>query len=153
MSEFKVERSTVVVADPPRIHGLINDFRQWQGWSPWEGLDPDLDRTYSGPESGEGSHYAWSGNKRAGSGTMVITASEPDRIGVALRFLKPWKATNAVTFTLRPVAAGTEVTWAMQGEQKGLMGLVGRVIPMDKLVGKDFEKGLANLKARAEEPA
>ncbi|WP_067438738.1 SRPBCC family protein [Nocardioides jensenii] len=153
MSQFNVARSTVVVADPPRIHGLIDDLHQWQQWSPWEGIDPELQREYSGADVGTGARYTWSGNKKAGSGSMEITDSVPDRIDVTVRFLKPFKATNAVTFTLAPVAAGTEVTWSMSGEQRGLMGIVGRFLPMDKLIGKDFEKGLASLKARAEQPA
>lgn len=153
MSEFEVVRSTVVVADPPQIHALINDFRQWPAWSPWEGLDEGLSREYSGPATGIGSHYAWSGNKKAGSGHMKITGSAPDEIDVAVSFLKPFRSTNAVTFTLVPVTEGTEVTWRMIGHQKGLMGLVGKLIPMDKLLGKDFEKGLAQLKQSVEHPA
>lgn len=150
MSQFEVARSTVVVADPPDIHDLINDFRHWQEWSPWEGLDPELDRDYTGPDVGVGSHYAWSGNKKAGSGTMEITGSTPDAIQVKVSFAKPFRAINDVTFTLVPVTEGTEVTWTMSGRQKGLMGLVGKVLPMDKLLGKDFEKGLAQLKSVAE---
>ncbi|QIX26107.1 SRPBCC family protein [Nocardioides sp. JQ2195] len=153
MSEFEAVRSIVVVADPHQVHDLVNDFREWQKWSPWEGLDPRLDRTFSGPDAGVGSHYRWSGNKKAGTGDMEITRSTPDEIGVRVNFHKPWKASNAVTFTFVPVTEGTEVTWRMTGQQKGLMGLVGRLIPMDKLIGKDFEKGLAQLKESVERPA
>lgn len=150
MSQFEVARSTVMVADPPEIHGLINDLRHWQDWSPWEGLDAELARDYTGPDAGVGSHYAWSGNKKAGSGNMEIIGSTPDAIDVRVSFLKPFRSTNDVTFTLVPVAEGTEVTWTMRGRQRGLMGLVGKVLPMDKLLGKDFEKGLAQLKSVVE---
>ena len=153
MGGFAVSRSTTVIADPARVHGLINSFHEWTAWSPWEDLDPELQRDYTGPESGVGARYAWSGNRKAGQGSMEITSSTPDEIGVRLAFLRPFKASNVVTFSLVPAVDGTEVTWLMTGEQRGLMGLVGRVVSMDKLVGKDFEKGLTRLKAVAEAPA
>ena len=128
----------------------MNDFHEWPAWSPWEDVDPALQRTYSGPDSGVGAHYAWSGNRKAGSGSMEITSSTPEEIDLRLSFLKPWKATNDVTFTLVPVGGGTEVTWRMTGEQKGAAAVFGKVFNMDKLLGKDFEKGLARLKAAAE---
>ena len=150
MSEFSVARSTVVIADPPQIHALINDLHHWQQWSPWERLDAAIRRQYAGPHFGVGARYTWDGNKYAGRGTMEIIASKPDAIIVAMRFIRPFRAINTVTFTLVPVAEGTEVTWHMSGEQRGLTGLVGRLIPMDRLLGDDFEAGLSNLKARAE---
>jgi hypothetical protein len=128
----------------------VNDFHEWPAWSPWEDVDPALQRTYSGPDSGVGAHYAWSGNRRAGSGSMEITSSTPDEIDLRLSFLRPWKATNDVTFTLVPAGDGTEVTWRMTGEQKGAAAVFGKVFNMDRLLGKDFEKGLARLKAAAE---
>ena len=153
MGGFAVSRSTTVIADPARVHGLINSFHEWTAWSPWEDLDPALQRDYTGPDSGVGARYAWSGNRKAGQGTMEITSSTPDAIGLRLAFLKPFRSSNVVTFSLVPAVDGTEVTWLMTGEQRGLMGLVGRVISMDKLIGKDFEKGLTRLKAVAEAPA
>ena len=152
MGGFAVSRSTTVIADPARVHGLINSFHEWTAWSPWEDLDPELHRDYTGPERGVGAHYAWSGNRKAGQGSMEITSSTPDEIALRLAFLRPFKSTNAVTFSLVPAVDGTEVTWLMTGEQRGLMGLVGKVVPMDRLVGKDFEKGLTRLKAVAESP-
>ncbi|MBF6196064.1 SRPBCC family protein [Nocardia implantans] len=145
MAEFEVVRSAVITADPARVHGLINDFRKWVEWSPWEDLDPQLQRSYSGAESGVGARYAWSGNRKAGAGSMEIVGSADREIGVRLEFLKPMKATNMVTFTLDPVETGTEVTWRMTGQQTGLMSVIGRFIPMDKFVGRDFEKGLARM--------
>ncbi|MET1060211.1 MAG: SRPBCC family protein [Nocardioides sp.] len=153
MGGFAVSRSTTVIADPARVHGLINSFHEWTAWSPWEDLDPELQRDYAGPESGVGARYAWSGNRKAGQGSMEITSSTPDEIRVRLAFLRPFKSTNQVTFSLTPAVDGTEVTWLMTGEQRGLMGLVGKVVPMDRFVGKDFEKGLTRLKAVAEAPA
>ncbi len=151
MSSFEVTRSASIAADPALVHGLINDFHEWPKWSPWEDLDPDMERTHSGAESGVGAHYAWNGNRKAGEGSMEITSSSPDEVGLTVSFLKPWKATNDIVFALEPTADGTEVTWTMRGEQKGLMAILGKVIPMDRLVGKDFEKGLAPaLKAAAE---
>lgn len=152
MGNYRVSRSTSIAADPALVHRLVNDFHEWPAWSPWEGLDPELERTYSGAEQGVGAHYAWSGNRKAGQGSMEITGSAPDRVEVALRFLKPFKSTSDVAFELVPVAAGeaTEVTWVMTGEQTGLAAVFGKVVPMDKLIGKDFERGLAQLKAAAE---
>ena len=150
MSSFDIARSTTIEAAPARVHGLVNDFHEWPAWSPWEDVDPALRRTYSGPDSGVGAHYAWSGNRKAGSGSMEITSSTPQEIDLRLSFLKPWKATNEVSFTLVPVGGGTEVTWRMRGEQKGAAAIFGKVFNMDKLLGKDFEKGLARLKATAE---
>ncbi|BDT93981.1 MULTISPECIES: SRPBCC family protein [Nocardia] len=149
MAEFEVVRSAVITADPARVHGLINDFHKWVEWSPWEDLDPQLQRSYSGADSGVGARYAWSGNRKAGAGSMEIIGSADREIGVRLEFLKPMKATNMVTFLLAPVETGTEVTWRMTGQQTGLMGVIGKFIPMDKFVGRDFEKGLARLQEAA----
>lgn len=150
MSSFEVFRTTHVDADPARVHGLLNDFHEWSTWSPWEGIDPAMQRAYSGPDSGVGAHYAWSGNRKAGEGSMEITESTPERVALTLTFLKPWKAANVVWFELTPSGSGTDVRWVMTGENTGLMAIIGKVIPMDKMVGRDFEKGLAQLKAAAE---
>ena len=151
MGSYEVARSTSIVAEPQQVHALLDDLREWRRWSPWEDVDPDLDRTYGGPGSGVGATYAWKGNRKAGQGRMEITGSTPERVDVALAFVKPFKAENQVTFTLTPTATGTDVTWTMRGEQRGVAALLGRVVSMDRLVGKDFEKGLARLKAAAED--
>jgi hypothetical protein len=153
MGRFEVTRSATIDADAATIHGLINDFHEWTTWSPWEDVDPDLQRTYTGPDAGVGASYAWSGNRKAGQGSMTITSSTPERIGVQLSFLKPWKATNEVAFTLTPTGSGTEVTWTMTGESTGIAALFGKIVSMDRMVGGDFEKGLARLKATAEQSA
>ncbi|MET8774436.1 SRPBCC family protein [Nocardia sp. NPDC050713] len=151
MADFEVVRRIVISAPPARIHALIDNFREWTKWSPWEDLDPQLQRTYSGAESGVGAHYAWSGNRKAGAGSMELVADDEREIGVRLEFLKPFKATNDVVFELNPTETGaTEVVWRMSGQQQGLMALLGKVISMDRLVGKDFDKGLTRLKATAE---
>ena len=151
-SSFEVTRSTTIQADPARVHGLVNDFHEWTAWSPWEDVDPDLQRTYSGPSSGVGAHYAWKGNRKAGEGSMEITGSTADRIDIELAFVKPFRNTHQVEIALTPTGSGTDVTWRMTGKNKGLMGLFTKVMSMDKLVGKDFEKGLTRLKAVAEAP-
>lgn len=151
MGSYEVVRSTTVSAEPARLHALVDDFHEWTAWSPWEGLDPDLERSYTGPAKGIGARYAWSGNRKAGAGSMEITGSMPERIDVALEFLKPFKNSTKVWFTFVPAGSGTTVSWHMAGETSGVMALLGKVVPMDKLVGKDFEKGLARLKAAAEQ--
>jgi uncharacterized protein YndB with AHSA1/START domain len=150
-SSYTVERDTTIAAAPATVYPLLADFHGWQRWSPWEGLDPALQRTYSGPESGPGAVYAWSGNTKAGQGRMEITGAVPnDRVDVDLAFDRPFKSRSAVRFTLRPDGAGTHVTWSMTGPRPLAMRLLGFVLSMDKLLGKDFEKGLAQLKAAAE---
>ena len=150
MAEFTYVRETHIAADPARVHALINDFRNWQQWSPWEGLDPDLHREYSGPEQGVGAHYAWRGNRRAGEGSMEIVSSNPQQIGIRLAFLKPWKAQNDVTFAIVPDNGGSDVAWTMTGENNGMAALFAKIFNMEKMLGKDFEKGLAQLKTTAE---
>jgi Polyketide cyclase / dehydrase and lipid transport len=154
MGEFEVARSTRIAAPAQRVHGLIDDFKAWRSWSPWEDVDPALRREYSGSESGVGARYAWEGNRKAGKGDMEIVGSTPERIDVRLTFEKPWKATNAVDFTLAPAGDGaTDVTWRMTGTTTGFAALFSKVVGMDRLVGKDFEKGLARMKTTAEEGA
>lgn len=151
MAQFEMSRSTTVAAPPERVHVLLDDFREWRKWSPWEELDPELQRTYTGPERGVGSHYEWSGNKKAGQGSMEIIESTPSAVAVDLRFFKPFEATNITRFDLTPAGGGTQVVWTMTGERSAMMGLMGKLF-FDKAIGKDFDKGLAQLKAAAEGP-
>ena len=150
MADFSLSRSTRIQADPARVHALVDDFREWRKWSPWEGLDPELSREYSGPDHGVGSTYHWSGNKKAGEGEMRITESTPTAVVVDLQFLKPFKASNVTTFALTPVGDATEVSWTMTGTRSAIMGLMGKAF-FDKAIGADFEKGLASLKQEAEQ--
>ena len=148
---YVVERSTNIDATPAAVYGYLVDFHRWVDWSPWEDLDPKLHRTYSGAEGGVGATYAWRGNRKAGEGRMEITAVEPDRsVTVDLRFLKPFKSTSESRFTLVPADSSTRVTWTMTGKQTFMLKVMGIFTSMDKLVGKDFEKGLRHLKALVE---
>jgi uncharacterized protein YndB with AHSA1/START domain len=151
MADFEVVRSTTIAASPERVHDLIDDFHAWRAWSPWEDVDPDLKREYSGADSGVGAKYAWEGNRKAGKGSMEIVASAPERIDLRLVFEKPWNATNQVAFELTPSgSSSTDVTWRMSGTTRGFAALFSRFFSMDRMVGKDFEKGLARMKAAAE---
>ncbi|MEZ5097906.1 MAG: SRPBCC family protein [Nocardioides sp.] len=150
MGAFTVVRRARIAADPARVHALIDDFHAWRQWSPWEDVDPAMQREYSGPDAGEGAGYAWQGNRKAGSGSMEITSSRADRITIDLRFTRPFRADNDLVFELVPAGEGTDVTWRMSGEQTGVWALLGKLMPMDRLVGKDFEKGLSRLASAAE---
>lgn len=150
---YSVTRSISIDAPADRVHGLIDDFQQWPDWSPWEGLDPGMRRTYSGPATGPSARYQWEGNKKAGKGSMEITSSSPGSIGIDLHFEKPFPARNTITFTLTPTGDRTGVAWRMDGQMGLLLRLFSIVKPMDGLVGPDFEKGLRQLKATAESPA
>lgn len=148
---YTVERSLTIDAPPSRIYEEIADFHQWTHWSPWEGLDPQLERTYSGAESGTGAVYEWSGNRKAGQGRMEITdATEPSRVQIDLVFEKPWKARNDTVLTIQPEGSGSRVTWLMTGKKTFIIKVMGIFKSMDKLLGPDFEKGLADLKATTE---
>ncbi len=150
MGSYTVTRLTTVNAPVERVHALVDDLHSWQQWSPWEGLDANLQRTYSGADKGVGATYAWTGNKKAGQGTMKIVRSEEQNIDVDVTFVKPFKSTSTSHFTFTPSGEGTTVEWRMTGEQNALMSVIGKLWPMDKMMGPDFEKGLARLKAAAE---
>jgi uncharacterized protein YndB with AHSA1/START domain len=148
---YTVERSSTIAAAPAHVYAQVVDLHRWPAWSPWEGLDPDLQRTYAGPEQGVGSAYAWKGNRKAGEGRMeIVGATEPRAVEVALSFLKPFKSTSRTTFSFVPEDGGTRVTWSMTGPNTLLTKVMGVFTNMDKLVGPDFEKGLAQLRAVSE---
>lgn len=148
---FRIERSVRIEAPPERVHPLIDDLRRWTAWSPWEGLDPALKRSYSGPASGAGAAYAWEGNRKVGSGRMEIMQSQPPgSVVLKLDFLRPFEAHNVAEFRLDRQGAGTELVWAMHGPSPFAARLMGLFFSMDRMVGPQFEKGLANLKALAE---
>jgi hypothetical protein len=146
---FTVERSGHVAAPPPAVFEVVADFHQWPRWSPWEDLDPDMERTHSGAASGPGAVYEWSGNKKAGAGRMEITGAHAPGPGegsieIALAFSRPFKSDNTTRFTFTPEGDGTLVHWSMTGKRPLMMRLMP-FLNMDKLVGKDFENGLARL--------
>jgi uncharacterized protein YndB with AHSA1/START domain len=148
---FRLERSTMIEAPPEKVFALVDNFHDWAKWSPWENLDPALKRTYGGPDAGRGTRYAWEGNNKVGSGGMEITESVPSaKIVVKLDFLKPFEAHNTAEFTFTPKDNGTAVTWAMYGPCPFISKLMQIFCSMDKMVGGQFEQGLANLKAAAE---
>ena len=148
---FRVQRETSIKAPPEKIFPLISDFHAWSSWSQWEKLDPGLKRTYSGAPSGKGAAYAWKGNNKVGAGRMEITGSSvPSKVTIKLDFLQPFEGHNVADFTLEPKGNQTTVTWVMRGPSSYVSKLMGVFVSMDSLIGKDFEAGLANMKAIAE---
>jgi len=148
---FRVERSASIAAPPEKIFTQINDLHGWGAWSPWEKKDPNMQRTFSGAATGQGAIYEWAGNSEVGKGRMEITeASAPGKITIKLDFIEPFEAHNIAEFTLVGKGGATEVTWAMHGPTPYLAKLVQLFFDMDRMVGKDFETGLANLKAIAQ---
>jgi hypothetical protein len=146
---FRVARSTSINAPPGKIFPLINDLHQFNTWNPFEKKDPGTG-TYSGPAAGKGASYAWN-SKQLGIGSMTIAdTTEPSRVAMKLDFVKPFEAHNDVEFTIDPKGGASEVTWSMTGETPYLAKIVHVLIPMEKMVGRDFEDGLANMKAIAE---
>lgn len=144
--EFSVSRSIEIAAPPERITALLTNLREWRRWSPWEDLDPDMDRTYQGPESGVGATYAWRGSSKAGSGRMEVLEAVATHVGIDLLFQSPMQARNRIDFTLVPHGATTRVEWLMTGPQNLVMRLMGKVWSMDKMVAPDLERGLKQLK-------
>jgi len=148
---FRVQRTATIGGPPERIFPLIEDFNKWTSWSPYEKRDPDMKRTFSGAASGKGAIYEWDGNRQVGKGRIEITdASKPSRITIKLDMIKPFEGHNIVDFTLEPRAGATQVTWAMRGSCAYMAKLMGLFCNMDKMIGRDFETGLANLKAVVE---
>ncbi len=148
---FRIERSASINAAPEVIFPHLNDFRSWKAWSPWENLDPALQRTYSGAAVGVGAVYEWKGNSEVGAGRMEIVESSPaSKLGIKLDFIEPFEGHNNVEFTLVPEGEATKITWAMHGPNPFLGKLMSIFFDMDEMAGKDFESGLANLKALVE---
>ena len=150
---FRFERKSTIKAPPEKIFAILNDFKQWGLWSPWEKKDPAMQRNFGTATSGKGATYAWEGNKDVGVGNMEIAESTPpSKLAIKLNFVKPFEASNLVNFTLTPAAGGTEVAWSMEGKSNFISKIMYLFMSMDKMVGPDFEAGLANLKAVAEKP-
>jgi hypothetical protein len=150
-ASFRVERSVIINAPPEKIFPLINDFREWEPWSPWEKVDPAVKRSYSGAASGEGAIYEWNGNKNIGQGRMEIVESLPPSIvKLKIDFIKPFEAHNTIEFKLVTQGDSTTVTQAMYGPSPFISRLMGVFCSMDKMVGQKYEEGLANLKALSE---
>ena len=149
--EFTLSRSAKISAPPDKVFPHVNDLHMWEAWSPWAKLDPNAKSTFDGPALGTGSSMAWDGNNKVGSGKMTITDSKPgEAIRFRLDFLKPMKATNTAEFTFRPEGGQTVVVWSMAGKNSFAGKMFGLLMNCDKMVGGQFEKGLASLKTVVE---
>ena len=150
-STYHVERSATMNAPAPAVFAQVNDFHKWNAWSPWAKLDPAMKQTFEGAPAGNGAVYTWSGNKEVGEGRMAITESHPsDLVKIKLDFLRPFAATSDTVFTFKPNGNQTVVTWSMTGDKNFIAKAFHLVVNMDKMVGGDFEKGLAQMKSVAE---
>ena len=150
-SEFRIVRSATISAPAPTVFAQVNDFHKWEAWSPWAKLDPAAKATYEGASAGTGAVFRWAGNKEVGEGSMTITESHPsDLIRIKLEFLKPFAATNMAEFTFKPDGYQTTVTWSMEGKNNFIARAVCLFMNMEKMVGGQFEKGLAQMKSVVE---
>lgn len=148
---FHLERSTRVDAPPDVVFAQVNDFKNWDAWSPWAKLDPNMTKTLGGAPAGVGATYAWSGNSEVGEGRMAIVESTPnERVGVRLEFVKPFAGTNMATFTFVQQGGSTHVTWAMDGQRNFIGKAIGLVLNVESFLGPQFEKGLAQMKTASE---
>jgi uncharacterized protein YndB with AHSA1/START domain len=148
---FTVQRTATIKAPPDKIFALINDFHSWPAWSPWEKLDPAMQRTHGGAAQGKGATYAWVGNSKVGEGRMeILESTPPSKVSIKLDFIKPFEGHNTADFTLQPQGDSTQVTWVMYGPAPYITKLMGIFVSMDEMIGKDFEEGLGNLKTVAE---
>ncbi len=145
-SDFRIERSTTINAPADIAYGLVSDFHGWADWSPWEALDPAMKKTFTGQAGEKGSSYEWQGNKDVGEGRMTIVETKPSSlVEIKLEFIKPFAATSQTTLTFEPAGDKTRVTWAMVGQNNFVAKAMTLFMNMDKMVGADFEKGLAKL--------
>ena len=150
-NEFEISRSINIAASPAQVFAQVSDFHRWDQWSPWEKMDPNMKRTFEGPPSGEGAVYAWAGSGQVGEGKMTLVKSQPpELIQIRLDFLKPMKATNLAEFTFTPEDGGALVTWSMSGRKNLLSKVMCLFMNMDKMVGGQFDLGLARLKTVVE---
>jgi len=153
-SDFRVTRSTAISAPPAVVFAQVNDFHNWDGWSPWARMDPEMKATYAGPAAGTGAVYSWVGNNKVGEGRMTIMESHPsDLVRIKLEFIKPFAATNTAEFTFQPQGNQTTVTWNMTGKKNFMTKAMGLVMNMDKMIGGQFDQGLAQMKSVAETAA
>ena len=151
-SDFRIERRAAMAASAPAVFAQVNDLQNWRAWSPWEKLDPQLKRTYEGPAAGTGAQYAWAGNKDVGEGRMTIVESRPgELVRIKLEFFKPFAATNTAEFSFAPDGkGGSAVTWSMSGQNNFVARAICLFVNMDRMVGGQFEQGLAQMKTVVE---
>ncbi len=151
---FRVTRSATIAAPPAVVFAQVNDLGKWDAWSPWAKLDPNAKHTFEGPPAGPGAKMSWSGNSKVGAGSMTIIDSRPPEfLRFHLEFQKPFKATNTTEFTFQAAGGQTTVTWTMTGQANFIYRAVGIFMDCDKMVGRQFEQGLAQLKTVAESSA
>lgn len=149
--DFKVTRTATINATPDKVFEQVNDFHKWDAWSPWVKLDPAMKTNYAGPAAGVGASYSWAGNDQVGEGKMTITESHPnEHIGIDLEFIKPFASRNPTNFTFKTDGDKTNVNWTMSQKNNFVMKAFCLVMDMDKMIGADFEKGLAQLKSISE---
>ena len=150
-SHYRVERSATMNAPAPIVFNQVNDFHKWDAWSPWAKLDPNMKTTYEGTPAGTGAVYSGVGNSDVGEGKMTITDSKPgELVKIKLDFIKPFAASSDTVFSFKPQGNQTAVTWTMDGENNFIGKAFCMFMNMDKMVGGDFEKGLAQMKTVAE---
>ncbi len=150
-ARYRVSRSTTIAAPAPVVFAQVNDFHKWSAWSPWEKIDPAMKRTYEGPSAGVGASYAWVGSREVGEGRMTIVESRPsDLIQVKLEFVKPFAGTSVAEFSFKPDGERTLVTWRMTGDKNFIAKAIHLVMSMDRMIGDQFDKGLAAMKTVAE---
>jgi hypothetical protein len=150
-SEYRVVRTATISAPAPAVFAQVNDFHKWEPWNPWAKIDPAMKQTYEGAPAGAGDVYTWTGNKEVGEGRMTLAESRPsDLIRVKLEFLKPFRATSTAEFTFRPEGDQTVVTWSMAGDVNFIAKAIHLFVDMDKMIGGNFEKGLAHMKSVVE---
>ena len=147
-AHYRVERTAVISAPAAMVFAQVNDFHNWEAWSPWAKLDPSMKQTYEGAPSGAGAIYTWVGNTKVGEGRMTITESRSsDLLKIKLEFVKPFASTCATEFTFKSEVNQTRTTWSMSGENNFIAKAFCLFMNMDKMVGGDFEKGLAQMKS------
>ncbi len=148
---FRVQRSIDIDAPADKIFPLINDYRNWGSWSPYEHVDPAMQRTFSGAPSGKGSVYEWRGNKNIGHGRMeILDTAPPSKVVIKLDFFSPFEAHNMAEFIIQPKGNATNVTWAMHGPVPFMAKIIHMFFKMDRMVGGQFQQGLTSMKAVAE---
>ena len=151
-SEFRIARTATMSAPAPAVFAQVNDFHNWEAWSPWAKLDPAAKNSFEGPPAGTGAIFRWAGNNQVGEGSMTITESRPNElIRFNLEFLKPMAGTSTAEFTFKPEGDQTTVTWSMSGENNFIAKAICLFMNMDKMVGGKFEEGLAAMKSIVEE--
>ena len=149
--EFQVARSATFAAPAPAVFAQVNELKKWEAWSPWAKKDPQAKSSYAGPAAGVGASMSWAGNNDVGEGRMTIAESRPaELVRIKLEFLKPFAATNTAEFSFNDEGGRTALTWSMRGQNNFIGKAMCLVFDMDKMVGGDFEAGLAGIKAIVE---